>query len=182
MTLLTSPSSTRGPDTVPLTQPPALPREWPAAVWPLATVAAAGIGALASMDAPTFYAQLDKPDWAPPAWVFGPMWTMLYLLMATAAYRVARTGHALRRSALGMFGAQLVANAAWSWLFFGLHRGGLALAGAGVLLLLTALTALLFGRVRSSSGWMMVPATLWVALATVLTASVWMRNPALLGG
>ncbi len=174
----------RWSETLPMQPRPlkAAPREWPAWVWPAATLAAVAVGALTTSDAPTFYGALDKPDWAPPAWLFGPMWGLLYLMMGTAAWRVARTGHALRRSALGVYAAMLVANAGWSWLFFGLHLGGAALAGAALLLTLAASAGILFARVRSSSGWMMVPATLWVALATVLTASVWMRNPALLGG
>lgn len=151
-------------------------------VWPVAVLATAVVGGLATPDAPAFYEQLDRPAWAPPAGLFGPAWGALYLLMAVAAYRVANADGPSRRTALGVFALQLVANAAWSWLFFGLHQGALALGGAVVLLALVLASAVLFHRVRRASGWMLAPSVVWVSFATALTASVWMRNPALLAG
>src|SRR5215210_6787199 len=91
--------------------------------WLLASFAAAAVGAVASADAGDFYRQLDRPDWAPPAWVFGPVWTVLYTLQGVAAWLVWRErGAGGRRGALVIFVAQLAVNALWSWLFFVWHR------------------------------------------------------------
>ena len=78
----------------------------------------AALGALASLDAAAFYAQLVRPGWAPPAGLFGPVWTALFLAMGVAAWQVWRVGGPAARPALALFAAQLVANALWSWLFF----------------------------------------------------------------
>src|SRR5512140_2910205 len=106
--------------------------------WLLVAFAAAAIGALACVDAAAFYAQLSKPSWAPPAGVFGPVWTVLYSLMGVSAWLVWRAPRP-DRAARALFTAQLAANALWSWLFFGWHRG--ALAAAEVLLLLALIVA-----------------------------------------
>ncbi len=95
------------------------------AAWLLAAFAAGALGAVASVDAASFYAQLSKPSWAPPAWVFGPVWSALYVLMGIAAWLVWRSP-GLKAVPLGLFSVQLVANALWSWLFFAWHRGALA--------------------------------------------------------
>src|SRR6476620_12760876 len=106
--------------------------------WLLAAFAAGAVGAVASVDAASFYAQLSKPSWAPPASVFGPVWSALYALMGVAAWLVWRSPGA-KGLALGLFGAQLAANALWSWLFFAWHRG--ALAAVEVLVLLALIVA-----------------------------------------
>src|SRR5512137_3105450 len=85
--------------------------------WLLVAFAAGAVGALASVDAASFYAQLSKPSWAPPAWVFGPVWSALYALMGVAAWLVWRSPGP-KWAALALFCAQLAANALWSWLFF----------------------------------------------------------------
>ena len=112
---------------------------------------AAVVGGLAAgRAAPGYYETLDRPSWSPPAGVFGPVWSVLYVSMATAAWLVAREG--LERDdvrlALGLFGAQLVLNAAWTPLFFGLHQPGLAFAEILVLWAVLALTVTAFWRVR----------------------------------
>src|SRR5689334_17737146 len=92
--------------------------------WLAVTFVAAACGAIASIAAPAFYAQLARPSWAPPAGVFGPVWSTLYLLMAVAAWLVWRErGRRMRGVALGLYVAQLVVNALWSWLFFAWHDG-----------------------------------------------------------
>src|SRR5262245_33528836 len=97
--------------------------------WLVLTFAAAGIGALATATAGEFYGQLVRPSWAPPASVFGPVWTVLYALMAVAAWLVWRArGFAGARGALVLFVVQLAANSLWSWLFFAWRRGDLAFA------------------------------------------------------
>ncbi len=102
--------------------------------WVATSFAAGGIGAIASLDASAFYAQILRPTWAPPAWLFGPVWSVLYLLIGVAAWLVWRK-HGFRgaSTALWLFGIQLIANALWSWLFFVWHSGPLSLAEITVL-------------------------------------------------
>ena len=147
--------------------------------WLLAAFVTAAVGAVASVDAASFYAQLSKPSWAPPAWVFGPVWTVLYGLMGIAAWLVWRSPGP-KRAALTLFGAQLVANALWSWLFFAWHRGALAALEILVLLALIVDMIVAFWRVSRVAALLMVPYLLWVGFASVLTWAVWRSNPTLL--
>lgn len=147
--------------------------------WLFAAFAAAAVGAVASVDAPSFYAQLNKPSWAPPAGVFGPVWTVLYALMGVAAWLVWRSPGP-KRAALTLFGAQLAANALWSWLFFAWHRGALAAVEILVLLALIVAMIVAFWRISRLAALLMVPYLLWVSFASVLTWAVWRSNPTLL--
>ena len=147
--------------------------------WLLAAFAAAALGAVASVDAASFYAQLSKPSWAPPAWVFGPVWSTLYALMGVAAWLVWRSPGS-NKVALGLFGAQLGANALWSWLFFAWHRGALAALEVLVLLALILATIVAFSRTSRLAALLLVPYLLWVSFASVLTWTVWRSNPGLL--
>lgn len=150
--------------------------------WLLVTFAAAALGAWASQDAPRFYAQLDKPDWAPPAGVFGPAWTVLYLLMAIAAFLVWRTrGFSTAPRTLGLYLVQLAANALWSWLFFGWHLGAAAFAEVLVLWALILATTVAFWKARRIAGILLLPYLAWVTYASALTFACWQRNPQLLG-
>jgi tryptophan-rich sensory protein len=148
--------------------------------WLLLALATGGIGAIASVDAASFYAQLERPAWAPPASVFGPVWTTLYVLMGIAAWLVWRTPAATKSRALTLFVAQLVANALWSWLFFGWRLGALASIEVLVLLALIGATLLAFARVSRLAALLLVPYLLWVAFASALTWSIWRANPGLL--
>ncbi len=147
--------------------------------WLLVTFAAAALGAVASVDAASFYAQLSKPSWAPPAWVFGPVWSALYALMGVAAWLVWRS-RGSNKVALGLFGAQLGANALWSWLFFAWHRGGAAAVEVLVLLALIVATVMVFWRTSRLAALLLMPYLLWVSFASVLTWTVWRSNPGLL--
>jgi len=147
--------------------------------WLLAAFAAAAVGAVASVDAASFYAQLNKPSWAPPAWVFGPVWSALYALMGVAAWLVWRSPGS-RKVALGLFAAQLAANALWSWLFFAWHRGALAAVDVLVLVALIVATIAAFWRSSRLAALLLVPYLLWVSFASVLTWAVWRSNPDLL--
>jgi len=150
--------------------------------WLLLTFAAAALGAWASRDAPQFYAQLDKPGWAPPAGVFGPAWTVLYLLMAVAAWLVWRKrGFSTAPRTLGLYVVQLAANALWSWLFFGWHLGAAAFAEVLVLWALILATTVAFWKVHRLAGAMLLPYLAWVTFASALTFACWQRNPQLLG-
>jgi len=150
--------------------------------WIIVSFIAAAIGAAASIQAGSFYSRLVRPDWAPPASVFGPVWTALYALMGIAAWLAWREG-GLRaaRSALTLFLVQLALNALWSWLFFGWHRGALAFADIVLLWALILATLIAFWRIRPLAGALLLPYLLWVSFAAVLNYSVWQRNPGMLG-
>jgi tryptophan-rich sensory protein len=147
--------------------------------WLAASFAAAALGAVATRQAPEFYAQLVRPDWAPPGWLFGPVWTVLYALMGIAAWRVWReVGFG---SALYLFLAQLALNALWSWLFFAWRLGAAAFAEVVVLWVLIAATLAAFLRIDRLAGALLVPYLLWVSFACALTYAVWRANPQVLG-
>jgi tryptophan-rich sensory protein len=143
--------------------------------WLLAAFAAGAVGAVASVDAASFYAQLSKPSWAPPASVFGPVWSVLYALMGVSAWLVWRSPGS-KGVALGLFGAQLAANALWSWMFFAWHRGALAAVEVLVLLALIVATAVAFWRISRLAALLLVPYLLWVSFASVLTWALWRTN------
>jgi len=157
-------------------------RHWGALVLLLVvTGAAAAAGSIASIQAADFYQQLAQPAWAPPAAVFGPVWTALYLLMAVAAWLVIRTsGWPGARPAITLYLVQLVFNALWTWIFFRWRSGGLALLEILVLWTLLLLTIRVFWRSRRLAGVLLVPYLAWVTFATALTYALWQRNPAML--
>lgn len=125
-----------------------------------------------------WYAALAKPSWNPPSWVFGPVWTVLYVMMAVAAWLVWRTAGGWRpaRLALGLWLVQLILNAAWSWLFFGLRRMDLALAEIVILWIAILGCVILFWRVRPLAGALLLPYLAWVAFAAVLNGTLWWMN------
>lgn len=140
-------------------------------------VGAAGLGA--RFRPGEWYRALAKPPWTPPDWLFAPVWTLLYAAMAVAAWWVWRHGvGAPRAIALVLWLAQLVANAAWSWLFFGRRRIGLALADIAALLVLVAATTAAFFRIAPFAGAMLLPYLLWVGFAAALNFSIGRRNRA----
>ena len=149
--------------------------------WLLVTFIAAATGAFASLDAPTFYAQLTKPSWAPPAWLFGPVWTMLYLLMAVAAWLVWRKhGWGGARGALLLYVFQLAANAMWTWLFFVWRQGAIAFVEIVAVWLLVAATVVAFARMHRVAAALLAPYLAWVTFATALCYACWKLNPGLL--
>ncbi|MGC8518523.1 MAG: TspO/MBR family protein [Steroidobacteraceae bacterium] len=141
---------------------------------------AAAVGAIASIDAATFYAHLARPRWAPPGWLFGPVWTVLYGLMGLALWRVWRVRPAKSRP-LQLFFAQLAVNAAWSWVFFRLHLGAISFLWIVLLAGLLAITVSAFWRVSRTAGALLLPYLAWVLFACALTWAVWQGNPAALG-
>ncbi|HEX5691457.1 MAG TPA: TspO/MBR family protein [Roseiflexaceae bacterium] len=151
-------------------------------VWLLMVFAAAAIGGFASASASEFYRDLVRPSWAPPGWLFGPVWTVLYALMGVAAWLVWRVrGFAGARNALLVFVVQLAVNALWTWLFFVWRQGGLAFAEILLLLALILTTIVLFWRVSRLAAVLLVPYLLWVSFASALTLSMWRLNPGQLG-
>lgn len=149
--------------------------------WAAITFVAAAIGSAASIEAGPFYGELVRPDWAPPARLFGPVWTALYALMAIAAWLVWREGGVARnRTALTLFVVQLALNALWSWLFFGWQMGGAAFAEILVLWVAIVATLVAFWRVKPLAGALLLPYLAWVSFAAVLNWSIWQLNPQLL--
>ncbi|MDE2604902.1 MAG: tryptophan-rich sensory protein [Burkholderiales bacterium] len=148
--------------------------------WLALVIAAGALGALASREAASFYAQLSRPSWAPPAGIFGPVWTALYLMMGVAAWRVA-TALAQRQPGLALFLAQLAANVLWSWLFFAWHLGGVAFADILLLDALVIATIVAFWRADRAAAALLLPYLGWIGFATALNWVVWQGNPALLG-
>ncbi|ALS97620.1 TspO/MBR family protein [Lacimicrobium alkaliphilum] len=144
------------------------------------TYAVAAIGSIASVSAPAFYQQLNQPSWAPPAWLFGPVWTLLYTLMAIAAWLVWRSSHSAKKQALGLYALQLVFNGLWSWLFFTWSMGALAFIEILLLWCLILLTMGSFWRCNKTAGALFAPYLLWVSFATLLNWTLWQANPGLL--
>jgi tryptophan-rich sensory protein len=139
---------------------------------------AAFIGSLftsASVDG--WYRTLLKPAWTPPNWIFGPMWTLLYLAMAIAAWLVWQHRAFFKVSAaLSLFAVQLVLNAAWSAVFFGLQNPGLAFVNIVLLWGVILVTMINFWRITTASGWLFVPYILWVSFAAALNFAIWRMN------
>jgi tryptophan-rich sensory protein len=124
-----------------------------------------------------WYARLKKPSWNPPGWIFGPVWSSLYTMMAVAAWLVwKRGGFAAQRRPLTLFLVQLALNALWTPLFFGLHRPGLAFAEIVMLWLAIAATLAAFRPVSRPAAWLLVPYLAWVSFAAVLNFTLWRLN------
>jgi translocator protein len=123
-----------------------------------------------------WYASLQKPSWNPPSWVFGPVWTTLYVMMGTAAWLVWDRGRGAARVALGLFLVQLAFNAGWSWLFFGLNAPGLAFGWILLLWALIAATAAAFRATRTAAGVLLLPYLAWVTFAAALNFTLWRMN------
>ena len=141
----------------------------------LAVSLAGGVATASSVS--SWYPTLQKPPFNPPDWIFAPVWSVLYLCIAVAGWRVWRTAplFAVGR-ALTTYGAQLGLNLAWSVLFFGLQRPDLALINIVVLFVVIVANAILFWRHDRWAGALLVPYAMWVAFAAVLNASIWMLN------
>ena len=143
-------------------------------VWLAAAFVPAAIGA--AFPAPAYYRGLRKPAWAPPPWLFGPVWTVLYVFMAIAAWMVARRGGPGSRSALALWGGQLALNAAWTPIFFGLRNPGAALVEIIALWVAVAATVGAFATRRAAAAALLLPYLAWVTFATALNLAIWRRN------
>jgi tryptophan-rich sensory protein len=127
---------------------------------------------------PTWYASLEKPFFTPPDWVFAPIWIILYILMGIAAFLVWRKGWQQKpnRSALILFGIQLILNALWSFIFFGLQSPLAGFIEISILLVAILLTIQSFLQISRIAGLLLIPYFLWVALASGLNLSIWVLN------
>ena len=125
-----------------------------------------------------WYAGLAKPGFNPPNWVFAPVWTALYALMALALWRILRLpgSFAERRRALLLFFVLLIFNAAWSWMFFWAHSPLLGLLNIGPQLAVVLVTLVLFARLDALAAICLVPLAVWVAFASVLNLAIWRLN------
>jgi len=144
--------------------------------WLLVCFAAATMGGMFMPG--EWYASLKKPSWNPPGWVFGPVWTALYTMMAVAAWLVWRHGGwAAQRRPLELFLAQLALNAAWTPLFFGLHWPGVAFFEIVLLWLAIAATSAAFRPVSRAAMGLLMPYLAWVSFAAALNFTLWRLNP-----
>ena len=160
-------------------QPAPLARQVVALVAALAItlgVAAAG-GWVTAQSVGTWYQTLNKPSWTPPDWLFGPVWTTLYVLMAVAAWLVWKSGDRRQiQLPLALYAVQLALNLAWSVIFFGLRSPGLAAAEIGLLWVAILATLLAFWRHSMIAGLMLAPYLAWVSFASFLNLAIWRLN------
>ncbi len=147
-------------------------------VWLAVCFGVAGIGARwTAAEIPAWYRTLRRPAFAPPNWIFGPVWSLLYLLMAVAAWRVTVSpASPLRTAALVLFAVQLALNLAWTWIFFRKHAMGAAAVEIGILWVEIGTTTIVFDRVTPLAAWLMVPYLAWVSFAAVLNWAFWRLN------
>ncbi len=124
-----------------------------------------------------WYASLKRPGYAPPNWVFGPVWTVLYVMMAVAGWLVYMShSSSSKRGAFAAFGVQLLLNAAWSAIFFGMHQPGSALVEISILWLAIVATIVVFRPHSKTASVLLVPYLLWVSFAAVLNYGFWSLN------
>ncbi|HOI80904.1 MAG: TspO/MBR family protein [Thermovirgaceae bacterium] len=151
----------------------------PLALFVLLCLGAGALGSIATASSvSTWYPGLLKPSWKPPSWLFGPVWTLLYVLMGSSAWRVWLTagGFSDAREEMILFFVQLTLNVAWSWIFFGLRMPGAALLELVLLWVAIAVTIRAFARMDRIAAWLMVPYIAWVTYAGALNASIWFLN------
>lgn len=142
---------------------------------PLAVGAIAGIAT--SNNVNTWYPELNKPSFNPPNWLFGPVWTVLYIMMGISLYLVwNKPAGEPRRRAITVFFIQLALNFLWSFVFFEWHQIGWALADISLLWLTLLWCIILFAKIHRTAAWLLVPYILWVSFATALNASIFMLN------
>lgn len=125
-----------------------------------------------------WYAQLVRPQLAPPNWVFGPVWTTLYLLMGIAAFLIWKKGIERKdvKVALGIFAGQLVLNTLWSIVFFGLQSPGWAFVNLVVMWLAVVASIAAFARISKPAAWLLAPYILWISFAGYLNLMIWLLN------
>ena len=122
---------------------------------------------------------LAKPTWNPPNWLFGPVWTVLYVLLGISAWMIRRnttSSAADRTYAMRLFFLQLVLNLAWTPIFFGLHQPALAFFEICMLWLAALWTALAFGKISSNAGYLLIPYLMWISFALLLNGTIWLLN------
>ena len=142
----------------------------------LLTLVVGAIGGISTADAvPTWFTTLNKPSFNPPSWLFGPVWTTLYIMMAVAAWRVWLV-EGFKRNWLAPYVVQLLLNLAWSLIFFGARRPDFALIEIVLLWISIVVTLVVFRRIDRVAGWLLAPYLAWVSFATILNGAIWWLN------
>lgn len=153
---------------------------WPKLIFAIVICQLAGIiGSIFTVNSiPTWYATLVKPSFNPPAWVFGPVWMVLYTLMGISLYLILLKGFKKKevKPAINVFTWQLIANSLWSIIFFGWKNIALALVEIILLLVLVIMTIVKFYKIDKVAAYLLIPYLLWGSFATFLTYSIWMLN------
>jgi len=137
------------------------------------------VGSLFTFNAiPGWYSTLQKPVLNPPSWIFAPVWTMLYAFMGISAFLIYQKGWKRKdvKRALGIFGIQLLLNAIWSIIFFGLHLSGLALVDIIFLWIAILVTIIFFAKISKPAAWLLLPYLVWVSFATYLNLAIFYLN------
>lgn len=151
-------------------------RKRPLIVSLVVSLGVGGLSALLTRRGMRLYDLADKPPLTPPDWVFGVVWTILFILMGIAAYRIWVSDAPTRRQALCLYGAQLIFNFFWSMIFFNARAYGAALAWLVLLWVLILLTTIAFRRIDRAAGRLMLPYLVWVTFAVYLNAGVWLLD------
>lgn len=147
----------------------------------ISIISTVGLGSLGGIftiaEIPTWYAGLNKPSFNPPNWIFGPMWTTLYVLMGISFYLIWKHSISLERSlAIRLFIIQFILNFCWSILFFSLHQIGWAFAEIITMWVFILLTILQFRKLSPTAAALLIPYLLWVSFASILNGSIWNLN------
>lgn len=144
----------------------------------LVCLAAGGLGAIATTpEIDGWYQTIAKPTWNPPNWVFGPVWTTLFVLMGISAWLVWKPQEPKKTSTpLKLFAVQLALNIAWSWIFFRMHLIGWAVVEIAILWVAILATTVAFFRRSQPAGWLLVPYLGWVTFASLLNFMIWRLN------
>lgn len=135
-------------------------------------------GFFTTSEIPGWYSTIQKPSFNPPNWIFGPVWTTLYILMGIASWFVlkSKVPDAQKQTALILYGVQLILNFFWSFIFFKQHQLGWAFAEILLLWLSIFITIILFSRIHEGAAWLLVPYISWVSFASILNFYIWQLN------
>ncbi len=133
-------------------------------------------GFFTSSSITSWYSNLNKPFFNPPNWIFGPMWTLLYLLMGIACYLTWISEHAYKKTALKIYALQLIFNFLWSFLFFYFKNPALALIDIVLMIITISATMIAFSKISKKAAWLLIPYLLWVLFATALNFEIWRLN------
>ncbi len=147
----------------------------------ISIVLTVGLGSLGGIftisEIPVWYAGLQKPSFNPPNWLFGPVWTLLYLLMGISLYLIwSKPASSIRNTALRFFVIQFILNFCWSIIFFNQHQLGWALVEIIVMWVAILVTIVWFGKLSAVAAWLLVPYILWVSFASLLNGAIWKLN------
>lgn len=126
----------------------------------------------------SWYQTIQKPSWNPPNWIFGPVWTTLYIMMGVALFLVWKedTSEELKKIAFTLFAIQLILNFFWSFIFFNQQQPGWALVEIIAMWVFILLTIFAFAQVNKTAAWLLVPYISWVSFATILNYTIWQLN------